>query len=289
MHHGAGYTSQTWLQLINLLKESLPSSFIVFFDMRGHGKSSSTNESVDFSLDTLVNDAGKVLRAVLGHVNENIEVFLIGHSLGASVLAALPHKVDIPKVKYSGLVMIDIIEGKNQAAKRNFFMFVETAVQALTRMSSVIADIPKSFKDIESATKWTISSSHSHHKAQAASKRIDAIEKSVSSQLFYNDVSGSFEWITDLSKMSSYWDTWFTSLTSNFLRFPGSRLLILATDTDYMDRDMTIAQMQGKFQLVVVRESGHAVQEDKPEEMAEPLISMIQKHLKLTKILCNKQ
>ncbi len=166
---------------------------------------------------------------------------------------------------------------------------VETAVQSLSRMSSVIAEIPKSFKDIQSALKWTISSPHSHHNAQAASKRLDAIEVSLSSQLKCNEEKGTLEWIADLENMSPYWGSWFKGLTTNFLSFPASRLLILATDTEYMDREMTIAQMQGKFQLAVVKGSGHAVQEDQPEEMAEPVIGMIQKHLKLSKILSNKQ
>ena len=63
LHHGAGYTSQTWLQLVSLLKEALPSVFIVAFDMRGHGQS--TNKCQDYSLDTLVKDARFVLKKVL--------------------------------------------------------------------------------------------------------------------------------------------------------------------------------------------------------------------------------
>ena len=51
---------------------------------------------------------------------------------------------------------------------------------------------------------------------------------------------------------------------------------------------MIVAQMQGKFQLAVVRESGHAIQEDQPEELAEIVNVMIQKHLKLSQLLRNK-
>lgn len=154
-------------------------------------------------------------------------------------------------------------------------------------MSGIIQDIPKSFKDLKIALKWTLSSSHSHHKVQATSKQIQGIEQSLNSQLKFNNDTGSYEWISDLSLMQPFWDSWFTGLTKNFLKFPGSRLLILA-DTDYMDKEMIIAQMQGKFQLAIVRESGHAIQEDKPEELAENVNGMIQKHLKLSQILRNK-
>lgn len=155
-------------------------------------------------------------------------------------------------------------------------------------MPGIIKDIPKSFKDLKIALNWTISSSHSHHNSQAASKQILGIEKSLNSQLKFNEETDVYEWISDLSLMKEFWDSWFKGLTRNFLKFPGSRLLVLA-DTDYMDKEMIVAQMQGKFQLAIVRESGHAIQEDKPEELAEHVNVMIQKHLKLSQILRNKQ
>lgn len=80
--------------------------------MRGHGKSS---PSKDFKFDSLVSDAAKVIRRVInGSEEEMIEVFLVGHSLGAAVLAALPDqfKESNNNIKFNGLVMVDIIEGK---------------------------------------------------------------------------------------------------------------------------------------------------------------------------------
>lgn len=165
------------------------------------------------------------------------------------------------------------------------FILLETAIQALNRMPGVINEIPKSFKDLKTALKWTISSTHSHHNYQTASKRISAIEVSLLSQLTFDPITSSYKWITNLSSMSPFWDSWFVGLTDNFLKFPGSRLLILATDTEYMDREMIIAQMQGKFQLAVIRESGHAIQEDQPEELCGHISVLIQKHLKLSELL----
>lgn len=108
-HHGAGYTSQTWFQLIKSLQLASPSLCFVTFDMRGHGKSSPSN---DFSFESLVSDAAKVIQKIVGGSEEIIEVFLIGHSLGAAVLAALPDQLKgSNKIKFSGLVMVDIIEG----------------------------------------------------------------------------------------------------------------------------------------------------------------------------------
>ena len=35
-----------------------------------------------------------------------------------------------------------------------------------------------------------------------------------------------------------------------------------------MDKELTIAHMQGKFKLVVVDNVGHVIQEDRPQEVA---------------------
>ena len=36
-----------------------------------------------------------------------------------------------------------------------------------------------------------------------------------------------------------------------------------------MDKDLTIAQMQGKFKLVVLDQVGHVIHEDQPRRVAE--------------------
>jgi pimeloyl-ACP methyl ester carboxylesterase len=41
--------------------------------------------------------------------------------------------------------------------------------------------------------------------------------------------------------------------------------------TDRLDKDLMIGQMQGKFQLVILNESGHCIQEDQPEKLATVL------------------
>ena len=255
--------------------------------MRGHGRSSSSN---DFNFVSLVDDVVEVIKKVVKGSEKMIEVFLVGHSLGAAVLAALPDQFKETKnIKFSGLVMVDIIEGNKlfEIDCNVSIFYLETAINSLSRMPTIIKDIPKSFNSIEIALKWNLSSSHSHHNSKASSKQIEAIKTSLTSQLAYNEQSSSYEWITDLSLLEPYWNNWFTGLTQNFLKFPGSRLLILA-DTDYMDREMIVAQMQGRFQLAIVRESGHAIQEDQPEELAEIVIGMIHKHLKLSQLLHNK-
>ncbi|KAL1533899.1 protein phosphatase methylesterase-1 [Salvia divinorum] len=51
--------------------------------------------------------------------------------------------------------------------------------------------------------------------------------------------------------------------------------LLLLAGTDRLDKTPTIGQMQGKFQMVVVRNTGHAIQEDAPQEFANLILNFI--------------
>jgi protein phosphatase methylesterase 1 len=48
-----------------------------------------------------------------------------------------------------------------------------------------------------------------------------------------------------------YWEGWFKGLTECFLNTRVPKQLLLA-GSDRMDKELTIAQMQGKFKLVVL-------------------------------------
>jgi protein phosphatase methylesterase 1 len=90
LHHGAGYTAQTWLPLIARLRRRLPDVCFVAADMRAHGKSIG-NGCVDVSLDALVEDVDVLLAYLLRNAAGVVDVHLVGHSLGAAVLAAFSH------------------------------------------------------------------------------------------------------------------------------------------------------------------------------------------------------
>ena len=47
---------------------------------------------------------------------------------------------------------------------------------------------------------------------------------------------------------------------------------------DRLDRDLTVGQMQGKFQMHVISNVGHAVHEDSPEDVAESISSFLVRH-----------
>lgn len=73
-----------------------------------------------------------------------------------------------------------------------------------------------------------------------------------------------------------YWVDWFKDLTRQFLELRVAKQLLLA-GSDRMDKELIIAQMSGKFKMVVVNDVGHAIQEDNPHKTAEVFKDFLQK------------
>lgn len=86
-----------------------------------------------------------------------------------------------------------------------------------------------------------------------------------------------YAWRVPLSRSESHWAGWFRGLSSAFLSVRAPRLLLLAS-LDGLDRELTVGQMQGKFQMQVLTRCGHAVHEDTPAEVARVLASFALRH-----------
>lgn len=83
-----------------------------------------------------------------------------------------------------------------------------------------------------------------------------------------------YTWRIDLSKTEPFWRGWFEGLSQKFLTCEVPKLLLLA-GVDRLDKDLTVGQMQGKFQMQVLPKSGHAVHEDVPDQVAEVLATFL--------------
>ncbi|CAM6043610.1 unnamed protein product [Sphagnum compactum] len=90
-------------------------------------------------------------------------------------------------------------------------------------------------------------------------------------------VGHSYVWRTCLEHSEAYWRGWYEGLSEGFLSCPVPKLLLLA-GTDRLDRNLTIGQMQGKFQMIVVRNTGHAIQEDVPDEFANVMLNFVSRN-----------
>ena len=81
-------------------------------------------------------------------------------------------------------------------------------------------------------------------------------------------------WRTDLMASKPYWTEWFKGLTQTFLNVAMKKQLILA-GSERMDKELTIAQMQGKFSMKVIHDCGHVIQEDQPAQVAHSIQEFI--------------
>lgn len=60
-----------------------------------------------------------------------------------------------------------------------------------------------------------------------------------------------YKWRIDLSRTEPHWSGWFQGLSQRFLTSPGAKMLLLA-GVDRLDKELTVGQMQGKFQMQVL-------------------------------------
>ena len=85
---------------------------------------------------------------------------------------------------------------------------------------------------------------------------------------------GVYRWRADLARTEPHWTSWFQGLSARFLAAPGAKLLLLA-GVDRLDRELTVGQMQGRFQMQVLPQVGHTVHEDSPDRVAEVIASFL--------------
>jgi protein phosphatase methylesterase 1 len=300
-HHGAGSCGLSFAELCQSVtlqsKEgqyfTTPGFFT--FDARGHGNTNLINrgnEKLDamnynVSIRQLVED----FRFLINHLVKKLltkyskmSLFLIGHSLGGSVTTKFTYDILVNKTiefQYigfiKGLTMIDIVE--------------ETAVSALGAMNSYLNNLPKSFKSIDAAVDWYL--------RNGLVNNVRSCRYSVPS-LIYRDNNGVYKFVLDLRKTQQYWDDWFTALSEQFTKIPKSvsKLLILANN-DYLDKNLIIGQMQGKYQLIVFQSAannmenylttstkvvndskkiGHFIHEDIPNKFSLSLLDFVERN-----------
>ncbi|KAM0940754.1 putative protein phosphatase methylesterase-1 [Dioscorea sansibarensis] len=245
--HGGGYSGLSFALAASKIKEK---ARVVAMDLRGHGKSSTSND-LDLSIETLSNDVLAVLKAMYGDSPPSI--ILVGHSMGGSVAIHAAAKKVITNLQ--GLIVVDVVEG--------------TAMASLIHMQKILSNRMQYFPTIEKAIEWSVKG--------GSLRNVDSARVSVPSTLKHDDPKKCYTFRTPLEETEVYWKGWYEGLSDKFLSCPAPKLLLLA-GTDRLDRSLTIGQMQGKFQLVVVRHTGHAIQEDVPEEFASYVINFISRN-----------
>lgn len=230
------------------MKADLNAIFVAI-DLRGHGQTSGPNPLV-LSFSNLCSDAAEII-SVYTTEHPSLPIFLVGHSLGGSIATAVSERLDV-----LGIVVVDIVE--------------EAALSALRRMPQVLAARPSKFATEEDAINWAL-------RSKTCSSR-EVAEVSFLAQ--YRSTDNGLLQIVDLLPSEPHWDGWFRGLSDAFVSSPANRLLVLA-ETDYLDKILLIGQMQGKFQLEIIRNTGHAIQEDQPKLLASLVSTFVKRNLQV--------
>ncbi|KAK6172540.1 hypothetical protein SNE40_016174 [Patella caerulea] len=300
--HGGGFSGLSWALLSSIVSD-LVTCRCAAIDLRGHGDSSTSNDS-DLSADTMANDVGDVVKSLYG--DDLPPIILIGHSMGGSIAVNVAAKHLIPSL--IGLCVIDVVEG--------------SAMDALAGMQSFLRGRPKMFKSLDNVIEWAVRSGQirnvdsarvsmvgqvkrvdndetasaeleHEHDLQTPALNTDTIQEepdntdtpsSQSTSTKGNNpdfkiptspsCKSQYTWRIDLTNTDIYWKDWFQGLSKKFLSCEVPKMLILA-GVDRLDKDLTIGQMQGKFQMQVLPQCGHAVHEDNPDKVAEVLATFM--------------
>ncbi|CAM8921644.1 unnamed protein product [Rhodiola kirilowii] len=183
----------------------------------------------------------------------NDVIAVIKAIMGGSVAVHVAAKKAISSL--AGLVVVDVVEG--------------TAMASLIHMQKILLNRVQFFPSIERAIESNVKG--------GSVRNVESARVSIPSTLIYDESKKCYVYRARLQETEQYWRGWYEGLSEKFLSCPVPKLLLLA-GTDRLDRPLTIGQMQGKFQMIVVRHTGHAIQEDVPEEFASLILNFISRN-----------
>ncbi|XP_024871305.1 protein phosphatase methylesterase 1 [Temnothorax curvispinosus] len=294
--HGGGFSGLTWAELTKSIM-TMVLCRVMAIDLRGHGDTHTT-EDEDLSADTLASDVAAVIDAIA----HDVPIILVGHSMGGAIaVRAAPL---IPNLY--GLGVIDVVEGTAMdalASMQSFlrsrpssFSTIPQAIEWCVRggqirnLQSAKVSVPGQIKNIETGKLAThdIDSVPTQYNTESNPEpvipRDDIIQEEESASMPPPPPASSavttnrkYVWRIDLAKTEQHWFSWFKGLSTAFLNVSAPKMLLLA-GVDRLDRELTVGQMQGKFQMQVLPACGHAVHEDVPDKVAEAIATFMVRH-----------
>lgn len=279
--HGGGHSALSWAVFTKTLCDMCDCQ-VAAIDFRGHGDSSTTNDT-NMAADVMAYD---ICHVILNFYDQSPPpIVMMGHSMGGAIAVHIAAKKILPNL--SGLAVIDVVEG--------------TALDALSSMQSFLRSRPQKFGSLKQAIEWSIRSGQLRNltsakismagqlkkvegtSGQPSNVSLDIVEETEEeveneqtslSSTSISEEQSEYTWRVDLAETEKYWKGWFENMSSLFLSCPVPKLLLLA-GIDRLDKDLTIGQMQGKFQMQVLPNCGHMVHEDVPDKVAEILTAFL--------------
>uniref|UniRef100_A0A8B9CPT4 Protein phosphatase methylesterase 1 n=1 Tax=Anser brachyrhynchus TaxID=132585 RepID=A0A8B9CPT4_9AVES len=262
--HGGGHSALSWAVFTSAIISRIQCR-IVALDLRGHGETKVRNPE-DLSAETMSKDVGNVVEALYGDLPPPI--MLIGHSMGGAIAVHTAVANLVPSLL--GLCMIDVVEGNVKSGQiRNLESARVSMVGQVKQCEGAASpECPKAI--VEGIIEEEEEEEEDDEGGGSVNKRKKEDDTETKKEHLYT-------WRIELAKTEKYWDGWFRGLSNLFLSCPTPKLLLLA-GVDRLDKDLTIGQMQGKFQMQVLPQCGHAVHEDAPDKVAEAVATFLIRH-----------
>jgi protein phosphatase methylesterase 1 len=122
-----------------------------------------------------------------------------------------------------------------------------TALRALPKMKTTIESWPTEFPSVASCVDWCV---RNHHPT-----KICSAEVSIPPSLRRKSPGGPFVMRPCLVLYEDDWESWFLHFNRAFLDLQKIKIphFLLLSSPDRLDNELTIAQMQGKFQLKLIQ------------------------------------
>nr|CAG4637085.1 EOG090X07NZ [Ceriodaphnia reticulata]SVE72988.1 EOG090X07NZ [Ceriodaphnia reticulata] len=309
--HGGGFSALSWALFAECI-EGLVSCQVLAMDMRGHGDSK-TNNDENLSSETQADDVVAVVKHIFG--TDPPPIVLVGHSMGGAIAVHAAATEQLPMIAglividvVEGTAMEALASMQSFLRSRpKHFLTLEQAIEWSVRSGqirngdsarvsmagqlssdvsgecatsdvSAVAVSPPISSPLDSAV--SAASPVKHGECITEEDEQETVESpsplrdsAFSSPTSVSPKSG-YHWRIDLTKTEHQWPGWFHNLSATFLAIPVAKLLLLA-GIDRLDRELTVGQMQGKFQMQVLPQCGHAVHEDVPDKVAEVVATFL--------------
>ena len=286
--HGAGYTALSFALVAPPLVAA--GARVVAFDARGHGETVTEDDS-DLSAASLAADADGVWRALvsaLGAPSPPLTV-AVGHAMGGTIAVRAAAAGGLGGPALAGVVLVDVQLWGDAAS----------AAATAPHMLAVAAERPPEFPTYAAALDFAVRSGRCRNSAAVTSSFVAMLRERT------NEKGTAWVWRTPLEPTRAHWDGWYEGLDAVFLGLVCPKLLIQVRETGAegcgagvrvwcvcfscsptptphtqshrrpLTSALSVAQAQGKLQVLMLPQAGYAIHEDEPLVLADALLEFL--------------
>lgn len=302
--HGGGCSALSWALFAKIIVE-MADCQVMAMDLRGHGDSITTDDE-DLSIETMTKD---VVDVVLAYAPDVDAMVVMGHSMGGAVAVHVAHAAPLERA-ILGVVVIDVVEGTALSALASMQCFLRSRPQSFQSLSEAVrwslqsgqlknaesakVSMPGQIKNLKTNKTGVQELDCSKEKGveregeetfltaekDTILEEEDAAEDGteVKKNFKVPTSAKNYGWRVELRRSERFWPGWFAGLSKLFLSAHAQKLLLLA-NLDRLDTDLTVGQMQGKFEMhafeTVQGRVGHSVHEDVPDSVARVVATFL--------------